>query len=320
MELVARMEFTDEEIPKSSIYEINIISKSFKKLRRSMQSFAKYLDYKVVVQLMNSQDADKGAKRYVSRQEVSIMFCHLQNIDEIKTRGGERALMEALTHYFESTSAIISENGTLLEFIGDEVMAIWNAPKQHELHTARALAQGLKVIQCFRTLKSAKVKARDVLSGKNFPAIVPNIGLHTGMVFVGNMGASDRLKYGVLGDSVNLSARLSRLNSRYGTSLLVSDNVAVKGRTHATKISEVMAVKEEASEELTTFVAQHNRGMDLYFDRQFNYAIKTFENAMEIYGQKDRALQLLCEKCRKFIENPPPVGWDGTDVLKAKHF
>lgn len=338
MELVARMEFTDEEIPKSSIYEINIISKSFKKLRRSMQSFAKYLDYKVVVQLMNSQDADKGAKRYVSRQEVSIMFCHLQNIDEIKTRGGERALMEALTHYFESTSAIISENGTLLEFIGDEVMAIWNAPKQHELHTARALAQGLKVIQCFRTLKSAKVKARDVLSGKNFPAIVPNIGLHTGMVFVGNMGASDRLKYGVLGDSVNLSARLSRLNSRYGTSLLVSDDVlqeptvedtflvrlidkvAVKGRTHATKISEVMAVKEEASEELTTFVAQHNRGMDLYFDRQFNDAIKTFENAMEIYGQKDRALQLLCEKCRKFIENPPPVGWDGTDVLKAKHF
>jgi len=287
---------------------------------------------------MNSQDADKGAKRYVSRQEVSIMFCHLQNIDEIKTRGGERALMEALTHYFESTSAIISENGTLLEFIGDEVMAIWNAPRQHELHTARALAQGLKVIQCFRTLKSAKVKARDVLSGKNFPAIVPNIGLHTGMVFVGNMGASDRLKYGVLGDSVNLSARLSRLNSRYGTSLLVSDDVlqeptvedtflvrlidkvAVKGRTHATKISEVMAVKKEASEELTTFVAQHNRGMDLYFDRQFNDAIKTFENAMEIYGQKDRALQLLCEKCRKFIENPPPVGWDGTDVLKAKHF
>jgi adenylate cyclase len=150
--------------------------------------------------------------------------------------------------------------------------------------------------------------------------------------------ASDRLKYGVLGDSVNLSARLSRLNSRYGTSLLVSDDVlqeptvedtflvrlidkvAVKGRTHATKISEVMAVKKEASEELTTFVAQHNRGMDLYFDRQFNDAIKTFENAMEIYGQKDRALQLLCEKCRKFIENPPPVGWDGTDVLKAKHF
>ena len=338
MEMVARMEFTDEEIPPSSIYEINIISKSFKKLRRSMQSFAKYLDYKVVMQLMNSQDADKGAKRYVSRQETSIMFCHLQNIDEIKTRGGERALMEALTHYFESTSAIISENGTLLEFIGDEVMAIWNAPTQHPRHTALALAQGLKVIECFRTLQSSQIKARDVLSGKDFPPIIPNIGLHTGMVFVGNMGASDRLKYGVLGDSVNLSARLSRLNSRYGTSLLVSDDVlneptvredflfrlidkvAVKGRTNATQISEVMALKEEASEQLTAFVEAHNRGMDLYFDRQFADAIKTFEEALAIYGENDRSVQLLCDKCRKFIANPPPAGWDGTDVLKAKHF
>merc|ERR1712037_1068547 len=142
-------------------------------------------------------------------------------------------------------------------------------------------------------------------------------------VFVGNMGASDRLKYGVLGDSVNLSARLSRLNSRYGTSLLVSDDVLQEPTVEDTflvRLIDKVAVKEEASEELTTFVAQHNRGMDLYFDRQFNDAIKTFENAMEIYGQKDRALQLLCEKCRKFIENPPPVGWDGTDVLKAKHF
>jgi len=295
-------------------------------------------DYKVVVQLMNSQDADKGAKRYVSRQQVSIMFCHLQNIDDIKHRGGERALMEALTHYFESTSAIISENGTLLEFIGDEVMAIWNAPMQHELHTARALAQGLKVIQCFRTLKSAQVKARDVLSGKDFPAIVPNIGLHTGMVFVGNMGASDRLKYGVLGDSVNLSARLSRLNSRYGTAFLVSDEViqeptvedtflyrlidkvAVKGRTNATQVFEVMAVKEEAPQQLTQFVEQHNRGMDMYFNRHFEDAIATFENALEIYGEPDRSVQLLMEKCRKFIANPPPAGWDGTDVLKSKHF
>merc|ERR1712048_537127 len=98
------------------------------------------------------------------------------------------------------------------------------------------------------------------------------------------------------------------------------DKVAVKGRTNATQISEVMALNEEASEQLTAFVQAHNRGMELYFDRQFNEAIKTFEEALTIYGQNDRSVQLLSDKCRKFIDKPPPPGWDGTDVLKSKHF
>lgn len=247
--------------------------------------------------------------------------------------------MDAMTHYFESASAIITENGgTLLEFIGDEVMAIWNAPTKQELHAAMSLEQAVKIIKCFRILHQAKVKARDLLSGQQFPRIIPNIGIHTGRVFVGNMGASNRLKYGVLGDSVNLAARLSRLNSRYGTAVLVSDDilqeptvkerflirtidrVAVKGRSGSTGISEIMDMKSEASQTLTNFVKEHNRGMDLYFSRHFAGAISTLKNAQKILGHVDPASQLLCKKCREMIRTPPGKDWDGTDVLNAKHF
>eukprot|EP00750_Incisomonas_marina_P032605 INCI9234.2.p1 GENE.INCI9234.2~~INCI9234.2.p1 ORF type:complete len:803 (+),score=146.36 INCI9234.2:313-2721(+) len=263
MQSVSQMQFDHPELPSSNVYEINVIKKSFAQMKKGLQSFSKFLDHKVVLQMLK---LGQEAKLRVTRKEVTVVFINIANFKEISERMDVFEILEVLTHYFEVTaSLIVDKDGTLLEFIGDEVMAIWNAPVPQEDHVFRAVTQALAIVKAFHQLALAPKKAKHILGGTKFPELIINIGLHCGDVFVGNLGAPTRLKYGVLGDSVNLSARLSRLNTRYKTSILISEDVAelprvkecfllrpidfvaVKGRSNGTAVYEVVNTNADAS-------------------------------------------------------------------------
>ena len=125
-----------------------------------------------------------------------------------------------LSDYFSEMSRIFEDSdGTLIEFVGDEILALWNAPLDVPNHQAACCDASLrmqqKVKECFDTRWEAK----------QWPWIDVKIGVNTANVFVGNLGAPDRMKYGVLGDGVNMAARLQMLNRRYKTKILGTQTI-----------------------------------------------------------------------------------------------
>merc|ERR1712217_960252 len=187
-------------------------------------------------------------------------------------------------------------NGTLLEFIEDEVLAVFNAPEEILDHCDKAMHAALEVHRQMEEL---------------LPGFRVRCGVHTAQVLIGNIGSPTRMKYGVLGDGVNTTARLKSLNSWFGTNCLVSDttaqsvedvhgtffarpvgNVTLKGRTSATKTWEVLGLRNRVSskqstnsetkdETLIRGVQKHTQAYALYMERRFSEAKSVFNEAHE---------------------------------------
>jgi adenylate cyclase len=151
-----------------------------------------------------------------SRRELTILFSDVVNFTGITESAEPAQVMLYTSRYFSAVSeAVMASKGTIDKFIGDGVMAFWNAPAEDPDHALNACAGAL-----------AFLRANDRLNAEfereGWPAYRTRIGLHTGDAVVGNIGSEDRMNYTALGAAVNLAARLEGLNKNYGTSILVS--------------------------------------------------------------------------------------------------
>ena len=205
-----------------------------------------------------------------------------------------------------------------------------------ELHAYNSIEQSIKMHEYLRKMKTTW-DAREV------PPISIRVGIHTAKVFVGNIGSPLRMKYGVLGDGVNLASRLEELNKRYNSKILISeatheqpyvqkrfltrplDQVAVKGKENGTKIFEVLGRMWDVSDAEKEFAESQSKAFELYFDRKFSSAAAMYKKTAEMFeaerGYEDAAALLLEARCLDYAgPNPPPTEWDGTEVLKKKHF
>lgn len=168
---------------------------------------------------------------------------------------------------------------------------------------------------------------------RGLPELATRIGLNTGEVLVGNIGALERLNYTVMGDAVNLAARLEALNKEYGTSILVGDEtakrvsdafvlrpidfVAVKGKHQAILVHELVGAREDVSDATRAAVEIYAEALDRYRDRAFDEAADLFEKAGAAFGE-DRASERMAERSRAFAKSPPPDDWDGRFTMKTK--
>jgi adenylate cyclase len=150
------------------------------------------------------------------------------------------------------------------------------------------------------------------------------------------------MKYGVLGDGVNLASRLEELNKRYNTKILMSDatfeahrvqdlftlrqldQVAVKGKQEGTKIYECLGRETDTTEDEKLLVRKMSQSFRLYYERKFAEAEVSFQSVQrlfqEIRGYEDSAAKLLSERCARYVKSGPGKEWNGTDVLAQKHF
>ena len=186
-----------------------------------------------------------------SEEEITIFFSDIRNFTTISEAfESPKILIEYLNMYMSPMSEIIiSERGTIDKYIGDAIMAYWNAPLRVEKHADRALTAAIRQIEALKKLNRT-------LQEKDFPPIDIGIGLHTGKAIVGEMGSEGRSDYTVIGDTINLGSRIEGLCKTYGAKILISEStraqlqeryrmrevdiVQVKGKNRAITIHEVV--------------------------------------------------------------------------------
>jgi len=162
----------------------------------------------------------------VSPKEVTIFFSDIAGFTTICEAMKPNELLILLSDYFAAMSAIIvAHKGTLLEFIGDALLVVWNAPQDVPDHAYQTVEASIQMNE-YLTHKEPEWRAL------GYPPINIRSGIHTATVFVGNIGSPDRMKYGVLGDGVNLASRLEELNKRYKTKIMISINTEKKKKSH----------------------------------------------------------------------------------------
>ncbi|MEW6500219.1 MAG: CHASE2 domain-containing protein [Thermodesulfobacteriota bacterium] len=275
--------------------------------------FAQYLHPSVIEQLLADprQLALGGQKR-----ELTVFFSDLQGFTSISERLGPEELTALLNDYLSEMSEIVlAEEGTIDKYEGDAIVAFWNAPLDQPDHASRALRAA---VRCQERLEALRARYRE----KYGADLRMRIGINSGAAVVGNMGSARRFNYTVLGDAVNLAARLEGLNKLFASSVLLSEatarqtggavplcevgTVRVVGKSTPTKLFTPWAGKEGDRERFQQAVALFGQG--------------DFAAAREIFAALSAATPIAgryAERCDQLVTTPPPA-WDGVVTLTEK--
>jgi len=286
------------------------------------RAFSHYVSPVVVAQMVKNPDrlSLTGENR-----EVSILFADIRGFTSLSEKLPPDQVGRLLRVYFTPMTAIIIKNrGTLDKFIGDAVMAFWNAPVETPAHQELALQAALDMLEELDRLNPELQK--DFGLQLNI-----GIGLHCGRVSVGNMGTADLFDYTIVGDSVNLASRLEGLSKLYGLPLLLSetvrqvsagafiflevDKVRVLGKDRPVTI--YTAYSKEKAAGLQGEIRQYETALGLYRARRFQEAYESFAT-LAMRGRHSKLHRLYEERCLRFRDNPPGEDWDYVVDLVVK--
>jgi adenylate cyclase len=298
--------------------DVGDVLESLERAKTAMRSLGKYAPVDLVRELFRTNEEPKLGGEPT---EVSIMFTDIQGFTSLSERVSPNELAEALGAYLETmTGAIRATGGTIDKFIGDAVMALWNAPAKLEGHAKLACRAALACKEATRELYASK-------AWKGLPALVTRYGIHTDTVLVGHFGAPERMSYTALGDGVNLAARLEGLCKQYGITILVSeavadlasddfelrrlDRVAVKGKSHAVLVFELLGTRGEGR---TRACEEYESALDDYFARRFDAALAR----LAPHEADDGPSATLAKRCRAFAVASPPEDWNGVYIATSK--
>ena len=248
-------------------------------------------------------------------KEVTILFSDVRGFTSMSEKLSPTEVTTLLNQYLTPVTRIIRQSqGTLDKFIGDAVMAFWNAPLDVPDHPERALNAGLGILAELPELNK-EFKERFNLE------IAVGIGVHSGQVRVGNMGSDDLFDYTILGDNVNLTSRLESLTKFYGVDILVSETIKIV-RVDDYEFQEVDTVRVKGKETpVTLFTCRRSElfdqkeqqswleGLALYKMGSFSEAISIFEY-LRLGWPTILLYQLYLERCRSYLDDPPEK-WDG---------
>ena len=311
-----------EPSPTSFVREISELGVSVDRMKASLRSFGHYVPTDLVRTLLaQGIDAELG----VEPRCVSIHFSDIENFTTISEGIPPAELIKAMGRYFElMTGALFRHGGTVDKFMGDGIMAFFNAPEELPGHEHQACLAALEAQQLLAEM------AKNAPQGQ--PIFRTRIGLGVGEVLVGNIGTPERFAYTLLGDEVNLVSRLEGLNKVYGTWIMATqalmeragdgfewrllDRVAVKGRQQGTVVCELMGFKGGIAPGILEARAAYESALEAYFAGDFAQAGKLFAQASELQPD-DLAAKTMCERCETLAANPPRE-WDGIHVMHEK--
>ncbi|CDZ79328.1 Adenylate cyclase 1 [Legionella massiliensis] len=299
---------------KTIIKEISYMDKSLVNMRASLLSFQRYVPSSLVKKLMLSgQIAEVGGQR----QALTILFSDIKNFTQLSEMTTPEKLMIYLSRYFQSmTESVIMHHGMLDKYIGDAVMALWNAPLADEQHALHACQTAVDMQARVAKLNRINLKA-------GLAQFSIRIAINSGDAVVGNVGSEERLNFTALGDAVNLTSRLEAINKIYHTQIIVSkstflqvetqfpfrllDEVAVRGKHESTAIYELVLAEnienlEQHKKEFAQAFAYYQRG-------EWKESLELFKRVTAAYPG-DYLATVYIERCQTLIDSPPE-DWDG---------
>jgi len=283
---------------------------------RLRRAFGHYVSPHIVEQLIGQPERLRlGGER----KELTILFCDLAGFTTLSEGLEPEGVVSLLHDYLTGvTEAIMERGGTVDKFLGDGLVAFWNAPVEdadHALHACEA-AEAMQA-------SVARMRARLVSEGR--PPISMRIGVHTGEVVVGNMGSTKRFDYTATGDSMNLASRIEGVNKVYGTGILVSESTAaaVAGRVLLRPVDRVRVKGKHRPVDLFTpcddpgLTELTSEAVAAYRARDWDRGEALWKD-VERAGAPDRVARVYLERIAAFRLTPPPDDWDGGVTLTEK--
>lgn len=321
-EAIRRLELGNPLRLDSRITEVQRLGGAMAAMKAALANFAAYVPHDLVRQLVSTGEV---ARLGGDRRPLTVMFTDVEGFTTLAEALEPEEVMRLTSAYFEAlTTRLLADHATIDKYIGDAVMALWNAPRREPRHAAQACLAALRARQV-----SLELEAEFTVRG--WPALRTRFGVHTGEAVVGNIGSSDRLSYTAIGTMVNLASRLEGLNKFYGTGILISDAtrreagagflcrpvdlVLPKGARKPMEIFELLGLAEPSPEDATLAVAPVIRaGLSGWAEAVADYRAKRFAAALEriealpIDGA-DPLRAAYVTRLRTLLVNPPPAGW-----------
>jgi adenylate cyclase len=325
------------QLPVRSTDEVGALTDSFnffvQELRAKeqlKQTFGKYIDPRILDHVLRQPGATSVAS---GRQRMTILFADLVGFTSLSERLTGSLMVTLLNRHFGLQALAIQEHqGVVDKFIGDSVMAFWGPPftraEDHALLACRAAWGQLAALDVLRRELPELTGLR-----KDAPAIDLGIGICTGEVIVGNIGSENIRSYTVIGDTVNLAARVERANRIYGTKILIGettaqtlsphfetreiDAIAVKGRTESARIFELLGPTGEVSNDSLRLRELYAQALLAYRTQDWEAATTGFRACLELRPD-DGPSTLFLKRLQTLRLNAPPADWSSVAQLDEK--
>ncbi|WP_171128293.1 MULTISPECIES: adenylate/guanylate cyclase domain-containing protein [unclassified Ruegeria] len=311
---------SDISIVRSRVREIAILSSAIETLDTAVQAFARFVPVELVRQLLKSDQKLElgGQSRF-----LSILFCDVEAFSTLAERIAARDLLSRVSSLLGMFNRrVLEEKGTIDKFVGDGVMAFWGAPSPLDEHAFHACVAALAVQNDLERLNQDWRKSDE-------PEMRLRVGIHSDVVLVGNVGSRERMSYTVLGDGVNIAARLEDCNKIYGTQICIShdtfreagdrlcvrpiDELQVKGRRSLVTIYELLGAhgagdQFEPSESTLEIARLSRRAFDALVAKDHNTALKAYREVLE-RRPDDPVASLHVKRLEAGEIDPPSRAW-----------
>ncbi|MCF7914993.1 MAG: CHASE2 domain-containing protein [Spirochaetaceae bacterium] len=319
-------------IPMSSVFFTFLVLTAIQFLQTSKDrlyiknAFSHYLSTDVINELLS--DPEKlslgGDKKH-----MTALFTDVKGFSTISEQLDPTELVSLLNQYLsEMSDVILEQKGTIDKYEGDAIISFFGAPLDYEDHAARACRSAI------RMKKAEEELNRRFLFEKLSPVpVFTRIGINTGEMVVGNMGTVRKMDYTIMGNSVNLAARLEGVNKQYGTWILASeptfleaggefvgrklDRVRVVGIKEAVRLYELIDERSELDPDVGEALEIFEEGLQAFEQRDYDTAQGLFSQVLMIKPE-DGPSQFYLNRCNKFKKKAPPESWDGVFNLTLK--
>ena len=303
------------------------------KRRQTRDAFSKYLSPDQVKRVAENPDALQlgGVQR-----DLTLLFCDVRGFTTISEQFDAVGLTKLINKLLTPlTNVILDRHGTIDKYMGDCIMAFWNAPMDVERHAYYGCQSALAMMAEMAPLNERlKVEAEE--EGRKHIPLKVGIGLNSGPAVVGNMGSELRIDYSVLGDTVNLAARLEGQSKAYGVDIVIGqstqsqipeyatlflDNIKVKGKSEAVTIYCLVGAEDVAeSRDFKTLEQFHTQMIEAYLDQDWSKAAKRLKECRMLctpYGI-DGFYDLYESRIIDYQTNNPGIDWDGVFIATSK--
>ena len=288
--------------------------------------FDQYVPPAYIDKLLRS---DKGLALKSERRIMTVLFADIRNFTTLSEQFTAEELSDFMQQYLTEVTGIIFNNqGTIDKYVGDMVMAFWNAPLDDEKYSFNAVTTALDMIH-------ATEKLTLLFQEKNWPAVTIGVGVSTGEMNVGDMGSTYRKAYTVLGDAVNLGSRIESLTKYYGVDILINedayqdvikegmlcrliDKIKVKGKSQAVNVYQPLGLKKETDSKTKHYIQLHQQAMDNYFAGDWKNARDKFCQLQQTSLLSTKVYSIYLTRLQSLESTTVQVDWDGVFSHREK--